>query len=371
MLSPLLPLLGSLASLAPLQERQPPEFRSDVRLIRLDVSVVDGRGRPIAGLLAEDFTIREDGRPVEITYFEAVEEGGAQAADEDVAGEDAPMAGRQPPRRIVLLVDTAFMTHAQLIRARESAARYLREATREGDWVRIVNMATGRVRDGAIPDDRLRLEAAARTLTREGAPWDEGEVGDPMLESFETDGEAGLPSQGESYERFLSMFSRTSGLLGTLESLFVQLEAVPGRKAVVMISPGFPQLSNFDKQLQRVATLAREASVAVYFVDAVGLDGLIEQGASRTVLRPAFEMAWNRSGGSQDLAEATGGFTFRFGNSLLPALARIGSEMRTYYVLGYVPARPDDGRFRSVKVKVDLPGATARTKKGYLAGRLP
>jgi VWFA-related protein len=167
------------------------------------------------------------------------------------------------------------------------------------------------------------------------------------------------------------MFSRTSGLLGTLESLFIQLEAVPGRKAVVMISPGFPQLHNFDKKLQRVATLAREAAVAVYFVDAVGLDGLIETGPSgRVMLRPAFEMAWNRSGGSQDLAEATGGFTFRFGNSLLPALSRIGSEMRTYYVLGYVPQRPDDGRFRSVKVKVDLPGVTARTKKGYLAGAL-
>lgn len=41
--------------------------------------------------------------------------------------------------------------------------------------------------------------------------------------------------------------------------------------------------------------------------------------------------------------------------------------MQTYYVLGYVPSRPDDGRFRSVKVKVGVPGLAARTKKGYLA----
>lgn len=363
----LLPLLAAAVSLVPAQERQPPEFRSDVRLIRLDVSVVDGRGRPIAGLLPGDFTISEDGRPVEITYFEAVEEDGPQSEGETPADvEHATSSAGRPARRVVLLVDTAFMSHGQLIRARESAARYLREATRDGDWVRIVNMATGAVRDGSIPDDRLLLEATARSLSRRASPWDAASVSDSMLETTETDGVAGLPSQAQSYERFLSVFSQTSGLLGTLESLFVQLQGVPGRKAVVMISPGFPQLGNFDKQLERVASLAREATAAVYFVDAFGLDGLLPEPGQK--MRPAFEMAWTRSGGSQDLAEATGGFTYRFGNSLLPALARIGSEMRTYYVLGYVPTRPDDGRFRSVKVKVALPGVTARTKKGYLAG---
>jgi len=39
------------------------------------------------------------------------------------------------------------------------------------------------------------------------------------------------------------------------------------------------------------------------------------------------------------------------------------------HVLGYVPPRPDDGKFRAVKVKVSARGVTARTKKGYLAGR--
>jgi VWFA-related protein len=356
----LLPLLAAAVSLVSAQERQAPEFRSDVRLIRLDVSVVDGRGRPIAGLLPGDFTISEDGRPVEITYFEAVEETAA-------AVDHATPPARRAARRVVLLVDTAFVSPGQLIRVRESAVRYLREATSVGDWVRIVNMATGTVRDGSIPDDRLRLEATARNLSRRASPWDES-VADSLPETMETDAGAGLPSQAQSFERFLSVFSRTSGLLGTLESLFVQLQGVPGRKAVVMISPGFPHLRNFDKQLERVASLAREATAAVYFVDAFGLDGMLPEPGQK--MKPAFETAWTRSGGSQDLAEATGGFTYRFGNSLLPALARIGSEMRTYYLLGYVPTRPDDGRFRSVKVKVALPGVTARTKRGYLAGTL-
>ena len=327
---------------------------------------MDGRGQPIAGLLPGDFTISEDGRPAEITYFEAVEDGGA-AQDEPAASEpeDAtPSAGRVA-RRVVLLVDAAFMTHGQLIRARDSAARYLREATSDGDWVRIVNMATGAVRDGSIPEDRLRLEAAARSLSRRTSAWDAELQADGMPDRFENDRGGDLPSDSFTQERFLSVFSETSSLLGTLESLFVQLQGLPGRKAVVMISPGFPQLMHFDRQIERVASMAREATAAIYFVDVFGLDGLLPEGGQK--MRPVYELAWARSGGSQDLAEATGGFTYRFGNSLLPALARIGSEMRTYYVLGYVPARPDDGRFRSVKVKVSLRGATVRTKKGYLA----
>ena len=70
----------------------------------------------------------------------------------------------------------------------------------------------------------------------------------------------------------------------------------------------------------------------------------------------------------QELAEATGGFTYRFSNALFPALRRVADELRTYYVVGYVPTRPDDGRFRRVRVEVDVPGASARTKIGYVAG---
>ena len=121
-----------------------------------------------------------------------------------------------------------------------------------------------------------------------------------------------------------------------------------------------------DAHLQKVASLARLAATTVYFVDAAGLDDLLPEPGGRML--PAFEVAWSRSGGAMDLATATGGFTSRFSNTLLPALDRVGSEMRSYYVVGYVPPRPDDGRFRSVKVEVSAAGATARTKKGYLAG---
>jgi VWFA-related protein len=366
----LVPLLA--ASLAVAQDAKPLEFAADVRMIRLDVSVVDRRGRPVAGLGASDFAVREDGRPVEITLFQAVDErAGDGPPDTEALGngvgfvvtpDPSPVS---PRRRILLLVDAVAMSPGQLFRASESAARYLRDGTSAGDWVRLVNLSTGQGWDGAIPEDRARLQQAALRLWRGGSAWDgKGDV-PGMIENRRHVQAPGAPSEGQTSGQFLSVFAQSSGLLGMLESLLVQLDGIDGRKALVLLSPGFPQLQDLDRRIQRVATLARESATALYFVDAAGLDGLTPESRGDKLV-PAFEAAWSRSGGAQDLAAATGGFTSRFTNDLTSALKLVGEEMRTYYVVGYVPPKPPDGRFRSVKVEVKAKGVTARTKKGYL-----
>jgi len=363
-------LAAALAQAAP-QDARPPEFRSDVRMIRLDVSVVDGVGRPVAGLRAEDFEVREDGRVVPLVHFEAIEPERAATADaRATAGDERdpePTPG-PPERRVLLLADLATLSHGQVLRARASVARFLREGTREGDWVRVANLSTGRAWDGHIPEDRERLSRAAATLQRGPFLYGKGGLLDAVEERVENDPAEG-PSSAETAGQFLSIFAEATSLLDTLEALIVQLGGVSGRKAIVLVSAGFPQWRNLQQRLERVASLARESATAIYFVDAVGLDGTTPEPGAR--LRPVFEAAWNRSGGAQELAEATGGYASRFSANLVPALTRIGDELRTYYVLGYAPARADDGRFRSVRVKVRGSGLAARTKKGYLAGTRP
>jgi VWFA-related protein len=354
------------------QERPPLEFGTDVRMIRLDVSVVNGRGHPVTGLSARDFQVFEDGRPVEIALFERIVEGEAQVESEPTDEVGVVVTPeRHLERRILILVDTGAMSFGQLVRARDGASAFIRQSTRDGEWVRLVNLSTGQTWDGTMPHDRMALSSVARGLLPGGSPW-----GSPLSSGGGivqvSEGRAGVSMDTTATEtatsgQFLSVFAQATGLLGTLESLLVELDGVEGRKAIVLVSPGFPQLLDLDRQLQKVASLARLAATTIYFVDAMGLDGLLPEPGGR--MMPAFEMAWNRSGGATDLAEATGGFTSRFSNTLLPALARVGNEMRSYYVVGYVPTKPDDGRFRSVKVKVKADGVTARTKKGYLAGR--
>jgi len=341
--------------------RAPLEFPSDVRLIRLDVSVVDGGGRATAGLLAGDFEIFEDGRPVPVTYFEAVE--GQAPAALDATVEAAVDAAGPIGRRLVILVDAARMSLGEMRRAREGVERFLRSGASDGDWVRLVNLSTGSAWEGRIPDDRFRLSLAARAIERGSLAVGFGGR-DVIEERVERRSEGGTTS-AVTRGQFLSVFAETSGLLGTLESLMLGLGGVAGRKAVVLVSPGFPQINDFEADLERISSQAREASTTFYFVDVAGLDGLLPDPGGR--LQSAFDLAWSRTGGAQDLAEATGGVAFRFSNALAPALGRIGDEMRTYYVVGYAPSRPNDGRFHSVKVKVRVGGLSARTKKGYIA----
>ena len=49
----------------------PVTFRSDVSLVRVDAQVVDQQNRPITGLRAEDFILREDGKQQEIRNFQS------------------------------------------------------------------------------------------------------------------------------------------------------------------------------------------------------------------------------------------------------------------------------------------------------------
>lgn len=357
-------LLAASVGLSQGPQHGPPEFPAGVQIIRLDVSVVDKSGRPVPGLQPSDFEVKEDGRAVPVSYFEAVEAAGPLAESADVV--EGITVEPVPQRRVLLLVDTGAMSPGELLRARQAVSAYVMQA-REGEWLRLANLATGEVWDAHLPGQRSHLLAAARALQRRRSPWavQSSDAEARIVERNERAPESGTPSEVETSGRALSAFAQGAGLLGSLEALITELSGVPGRKAVVLISPGFPQVRGLDRRLERVATLARGAATSIYYVDARGQDGLLPEQPGEA-LRPAFETAWLRSGGAQDLAEATGGFTFRFGNSLLPALSRAAAEMRTYYVLGYAPPRTD-GRFRRVSVKVKVPGLSARTKKGYLA----
>src|SRR5947209_2836247 len=66
----------------------------DVSVVNVDVYVTDRQGKRVPGLAKNDFEMFEDGKPVAITNFYAVENGKAQG----VAAEGAPaLAGAEPP----------------------------------------------------------------------------------------------------------------------------------------------------------------------------------------------------------------------------------------------------------------------------------
>src|SRR5437773_6739180 len=73
------------------QPPQPPTFRTEASLVRVDVTVVDPDGEQVSTLAGEDFRVDEDGIPPTVQSFKFV-----SAASSPQAGEDVWLAIRSP-----------------------------------------------------------------------------------------------------------------------------------------------------------------------------------------------------------------------------------------------------------------------------------
>ena len=161
------------------------------------------------------------------------------------------------------------------------------------------------------------------------------------------------------------------GDLGTLEA---QVDAIPkaaggtalydaivtglyrfrglqGRKALVILTDGEDTTSRvtYDDML----TYARAARVPLYFIG-IGISQIPGLGGG---------------GVMKTLAAETGGTAYFIHNEkqLGEAYAQLEKELRSQYFLAYrTESTKKDRGYRTVEVKVDKPGATARTIRGYI-----
>lgn len=72
------------------------------------------------------------------------------------------------------------------------------------------------------------------------------------------------------------------------------------------------------------------------------------------------------------LADGTGGFVIINTNDLLGGLQKIAKEMNEFYLIGYTPANPEEGRetCHTIRVKVDKGGDTVRARSGYCTAKM-
>jgi hypothetical protein len=181
-----------------------------------------------------------------------------------------------------------------------------------------------------------------------------------------------------------SPFARGHATLGALERVISSLAIFPGRKAVVLFSEGLAlgapkqeplrptgQWHDMDTWLSdnrgdhfnRVVAAAGRAQVSFYTFDAAGLR------TSSPLIDPGFgEPPYV---GLQSLADETGGSFVENTNDLGPGTERAAADLQSYYLLGYVSSRPPDGKYRELRVKVDVENVTVLARRGYVASREP
>ena len=179
--------------------------------------------------------------------------------------------------------------------------------------------------------------------------------------------------QARAMELYDALTRRIQSVFGAVERLSRGLAGARGRKSILIFSCGFLSDTN-QGGLDRAIDASQRGNTAVYFIDAKGLAGQPFYGADQMTPPPpgeigviSMEEAFLETAGTESLAENTGGLSIRNTNDLLGGLQRVAEESSVYYLLGYQPEKPLDGKWHKLTVKVARPGVTVRARRGYQA----
>jgi len=134
--------------------------------------------------------------------------------------------------------------------------------------------------------------------------------------------------------------------------------SVVGRKAILLFTDGVDNASRLSEY--EAVALARDVEVPIYAVGFTSIPSAIRDKIP----------ASNDERVLRRFAKETGGATYVVNDpdELKEAVARINSELRYQYLIGYRPTNDDwDGSFRRVRVKTTAGRYTVRTRTGYYA----
>jgi hypothetical protein len=127
---------------------------------------------------------------------------------------------------------------------------------------------------------------------------------------------------------------------------------------------------NFSQELDQIVRRANAAEITFYTVDARGLEGEGISASNDDPLlgRPgvSFLARQDSQQGLVMLARETGGLALLNSNDFGKGLARVYQDTSVYYSIGVTLSKLPAG-YQQVRVDVNRPGVTVRTRRGYAA----
>lgn len=335
-----------------------------VELIEVPVYVTAADGTPVRGLPKEAFSLRVDGKPREIEYFEEI--GGETSQPRSAA---APQLHQR--RLYLLLFDLFFTRPNDLVRAQHAADALVARANPDTDAFAV---ATYTARDGiqfVIPflTDRVAVRRAVATLAPSdahdalGIATKQAERALVMTDNYSQVQETGNRSAdirntllgGDANRESLAEPRRhfAEHQLAGLAAAAERMRALEGQKHVVLLSSGFgPYLFGEFVQQSRfrtdIAQIYRAFADAGVFLDAVDTFGVRPLDSSEPL---------------RQLTSATGGTLISGENDVGRALARLTSLQQSVYRLGFMRR---DNRAGTIEVRVG--GAPRGARVSYRTG---
>lgn len=392
----------------------PATFKARVNLVLVPVVVRDSQGRAIGNLQKGDFLLFDKNKPQVITKF-SVEKSGGQAAKEaesqgpqtaeNVPGEHA--APVLPEHYTAYLFDDVHLAFGDLARVRDAADRHM--ATLDST-VRAAIYTTSGQNTLDFTDDRAKLHETLlalrpRPVSSTPRGMDCPDVSyyqadlminkhDPLALQVATQDAMvclNLSQQQISMAQAMARSAAQSALaagdhetrlsLNVLKDVVRRMSAMPGQRAIVLVSPGFITPFDLVPDMTDVIDRAIRANVIISALDARGLYALIPGGdASQLTVNLGtvqFKAQFDIASATQqadvlaELADATGGTFFQNSNDLDAGFKSVAAPPEYFYVLGFSPENLKlDGSYHKLKVTLkDGSKLSLQARRGYYAPR--
>lgn len=332
------------------------EFRGevDVNEVLLDVLVTDNRGNVIIGLGKDDFVVRENGKPVELTgvtfYSNRRLENPGELAKKGVQVDRVP-----EDRYFVLLFEDQKDVAAEaprLLSQQMEATQRARDWVEElspSDWVAVLSY-----------DKKLRLH---QDFTRDQAHLKQA-IANAMKGKDDGNWPSRIKKDGDGPSLFAelpqgnALRDRSTNIYDAIRLVADAAGSVVGRKNLILFTNGFGRPDSFglfkpdNRYYPEMSRTLNDNNVAVYPVDLT----------PATVRNPLADPM-------TQLATDTGGqYYFNFTNFVTP-LRQISEENSGYYLLSYRSEQPaGKAGFQDVDVDVTNPQFRVRARKGYAYG---
>jgi len=354
---------------------QVPTFRSRIDSVSVDVSVSDKQGRPVVDLQASDFEIRESKQLQKVEAFKLIRVDDAAPPDPmrtTLSDQDQERElARDGTRLIVVYLDDYHTSKVNALRIRAQLARFI-SGLGGNDLVALMAPLT----PAASLVFAYNHAVDARTVSAfEGRKYD-----------YTPRNAVEAQYQQLPADQIEQMRNRT--VLTSLEALTTYLGIVrDGRKMVLFVSeglqPSVPASVTFgppspaaltssnalDIQLglERVYRAAARANVSISVLDPRGLAMTEGMPADPVAMEQDRQALRDTADQLRTLAGQTDGRAMVGTNDPQPGLQQMTRDLSAYYLLGYTPTSPHDGKFHEIQVKVNRKDVEVHARKGYWA----
>jgi VWFA-related protein len=401
-------------------------MRVNTRLVLVDVVVKDKKGNPVTSLKAEDFTVQEKGKTQKIAFLTAPAGSTTQAP----ASELPPgIYSNRPEYRspggplTVILIDAANTPFKDQAYARQQMLQFVKEQSKPGQRMAVMTLTNSL---GVLQDFTADPQVLAKAIEEYKPREQEMPKGASFPAIVNSDSARGNVSVPATLNQELRAFQsiqlayvedrRVETTLSAMRSLARILGGIPGRKSVIWLTAAFPfslipenrevtgdeladslptisQLGvgtrsagasastsrqQHAQEIREAAAQLASAQVAIYPVDVRGLVSGMEPTIDDLAATQLFnatqtaQMKLSDVTASQEtmreMAQETGGKVYVNQNEIKEGAALATQDSAAAYTIGYYPEdKKMDGKYRSIKVKVNRDGLDLRSRRGYYA----